>query len=51
MKPSITITEEKIDYQIIEKIKISGATDHQEALEAAEKWCDENNCVLVTKES
>ena len=50
MKPSITVTEEKIDNQIIERIKISGATDHLEALEAAEEWCAENNCILVSKE-
>ena len=50
MKPSIRITEEKIDNQIVDRIKISGATDHQEGLEAAEEWCDENNCILVSKE-
>ena len=50
MKPSITITEEKIDNQIINRIKTTGATNHQEALEAAEEWCDENNCILVSKE-
>ena len=50
MTPSITITEEKIDNQFIDRIKISGAANHQEALEFAEEWCDQNNCVLVTKE-
>ena len=42
MKPTITITEEKIDNQFIDKIKISGAI--------AEEWCDENNCILLSKE-
>lgn len=50
MKSSITISEEKIDNEIVEKIKISGATNHQEALEAGDELCDENNCVLVSKE-
>ena len=50
MKTSLAISEEKIDNDIVEKIKISGATNHQEALQAAEEWCDENNCVLVSKE-
>ena len=50
MKSSIIISEEKIDNEIVEKIKISGATNHQEALDAAEEWCDENNCILVSKE-
>ncbi len=50
MKPSITVSEEKIDNEFVEKIKITGASDHQEALEAAEEWCDENNCTLVSKE-
>ena len=50
MKQYITIREEKIDNEIVEKIKISGAINHQEALEAAEEWCDENNCILVSKE-
>ena len=50
MKTSIAISEEKIDSDIVEKIKISGATNHQEALQAAEEWCDENNCILVSKE-
>ena len=50
MKPSITIIQEKIDNQIVDKIKISGATNHEEALEAAEEWCDENNCILESKE-
>ena len=50
MNTSITISEEKIDNQILEKIKISGATNHLEALEAAEEWCIENNCILVSRE-
>ena len=44
MKPSITVIEEKIDNEIVEKIKISGATNHQEELQAAEESCDENKC-------
>ena len=50
MKPFISISEEIIDNEHLERIKISGAANHQEALDAAEEWCDENNCVLVSKE-
>jgi hypothetical protein len=50
MNSSITITEVIVENQHLEKIKISGASHHQEALEVAEIWCDENNCVLVSRE-
>jgi len=50
MNPTVKISEVEIENQMLEKIRITGATDHTEALEAAEEWCDENNCILVTKE-
>jgi hypothetical protein len=50
MNSSITITEVIVENQLLEKIKISEASHHQEALEVAEIWCDENNCVLVSRE-
>ena len=50
MKISITISEVNIDSETLEKIMISGAKNHQEALVAAEEWCEENNCMLLSKE-
>ncbi len=50
MIPYITISEDKIENQILEKITISGAANHNEALEAAREWCDTNNCLLVSEE-
>lgn len=50
MKLSIAVSKEKIDNEILEKIMVSGALSHDEALEAAKEWCDENNCILENKE-
>ena len=50
MKISINVSEQTIDSQTLKKIKISGAIDHEEALQAAEKWCVKNNYILLTKE-
>ena len=50
MNPSITITEVKSNDHTLEKIRISGAADHEEAIKAAEEWCDENNSLLASKE-
>ena len=50
MQPSIKVSEVEIENQRLEKIMIFGATNHKEALEAAEEWCEENNCILESKE-
>ncbi|MDQ2863292.1 MAG: hypothetical protein M3R50_06530 [Bacteroidota bacterium] len=50
MNPSITISEDKIENQILEKITISGAVNHDEALEAVTEWCETHNCILVSEE-
>ena len=50
MSVSITIVKEKINNEVLEKIIISGASSHDEALEVAKEWCDKNNCILESKE-
>ena len=50
MHPSVKISQTEIENQRLEKIMISGATNHKEALEAAKEWCEENNCILESKE-
>ena len=46
MKASIKINELGKKGEKLERITISGAKNKKEALEAAEAWCDENNCLL-----
>ena len=46
MKNSITVSEVEIDFKILDKIIITGAANQEEALQAAEEWCCENNCLL-----
>ena len=43
---SITITVDKT----CENLTISGCKTKKEALSVAEEWCDENNCLLVSKD-
>ena len=50
MKLSIAVIKEKIDNEVLEKIMVSGALSHDEALEAAKEWCDKNNCILESGE-
>lgn len=50
MKLSIAVSKEKIDNEVLEKIMVSGASCHDEALEAAKEWCDKNNCILESRE-
>ena len=46
MKASIKINELGKKDEKLERITISDAKNKKEALEAAEAWCDENNCLL-----
>ena len=50
MKISLKVSEVIIDNVAIQKIAVSGAAGHYEALQAAEEWCAENKCNLISKE-
>ena len=50
MKISLKVSEVIIDNVTIQKIAVSGAAGHYEALQAAEEWCAENKCNLISKE-
>ena len=46
MKNSIKESEVEIDLKFSDTIIITGAVNEEEALQAAEEWCCENNCLL-----
>lgn len=50
MEISLKVSEVIIDDVAIQKIAVFGAADHQEALQAAQEWCVENKCNLISKE-
>lgn len=47
MNSTITITEVQTDNEENKKIIISGAQDHDDARNAAEKWCEEHNTRIL----
>ena len=46
MKSSILVSEVNTNNQFNDEIKIVGAESEAEAKDAAEEWCDANNCLL-----
>jgi len=46
MKSSIQVSEVNTNNKFKNEIKIVGAESEAEAKDAAEEWCDENNCLL-----
>ena len=50
MNISLKVIEVTIDDVVIQKISVFGAANRQEALQAAQEWCVENKCNLISKE-
>ncbi len=50
MNISLKVSEVIIDGVVLQKIEVSGAANHHEAMQAAEDWCVENKYNLVSKD-